>query len=101
MASSRSASGAAGGEAALAASLDLDSATLDKERGLVVFNEIIESRFIDGDDDDFDYSLVDQNTAYDDKALERDKEDNWFDDEEPTNANSNTELEGQTGIQDF
>ena len=76
-------------------------ASSEKEHGLAQFKEIIQSRFLAGDDQDFDYGLVDQNPAYDDRDLEREQENRWFDDEEPTTHHNNHLLKGQTGIQDF
>ena len=74
---------------------------MGKERGLAIFKEIIESRFLAGNDDDFDYSTIDQNSAYNDRGMERDREEYWFDDEEPTKIDDDSNLNGQTGVQDF
>ena len=74
---------------------------LDKAQALDVFKKILRSRFMEGNDEDFDYSLIDHNPLYDDKSMIKDQEDQWFDDEDPTASSQNPNLRGQTGIQDF
>ncbi|KAL2183540.1 hypothetical protein L209DRAFT_694418 [Thermothelomyces heterothallicus CBS 203.75] len=79
-----------------------------REEGRAQWEEYLRDRFIRGEDDDFDYSLVDDNEEYD--VFERvDREEAWFEDEEPQWATSDEEgeggkekiLQGETGIQDF
>ena len=74
---------------------------MDKAQALDVFKKIIRSRFIEGNDEDIDYSLIDHNPLYDDKSMIKDQEDQWFDDEDPTASDQNSDLRGQTGVQDF
>jgi len=70
----------------------------------------METRFLRGGDDDFDYDTVDKNPDYDDRLIEeQDAQDKYFDEEEPefiqgddaTQAHRKKDLEGETGIQDF
>lgn len=63
----------------------------------------MEMRFLRGDDHDFDYSTVDDNEEFDDRAQEeRDREDAYFDDEEPSwQLEPGQKITGETGIQDF
>lgn len=89
------------GEAGLASAVHSDSTPVDREQGQAMFHEIIETRFLAGDDDEFDYSLVDQNTTYDDRGVERDQEESWFDEEQPLTVEDGSKLGGQTGVQDF
>ena len=58
-------------------------------------------RFLRGDDKHFNYKSVDDNPRYDDPEEERDIEDAYFDSMEPYFSDSERELEGQTGIQDY
>ena len=68
----------------------------------------MELMFLRGDDQDFDYSTVDQSEEYDDRGLEeREAEEEWFGEQEPEwltdddNLNGSKVLTGQSGIQDF
>lgn len=88
---------------------DKDEVPKDKEDGLARWRKQMELVFLKGDDQDFDYALVDQSEDYDDRRLEeREVEENWFGEEEPEWITddkvfdpSKTLLTGQTGIQDF
>jgi len=54
---------------------DKDEAPQSKEEGLEMWRKQMEWRFLKGGDTDFDYSNVDDNEAYDDRAAEeRDEE---------------------------
>ena len=89
-----------------------DEVPPSKEDGWNRWRSEMELRFVSGEDGDFDYVEVDQNEKFDDRNVEeREQEDAWFEDEEPTwvkqdecHANvdgARVELRGQTGIQDF
>ena len=82
----------------------------DREQALGRWHNFLKNRFVRGEDDDFDYSVVDNDDQFD--AMEgRDREEEWFDDEEPswTSDESGEDragkpermLQGETGIQDF
>ncbi|KAK9372616.1 coiled-coil domain-containing protein-domain-containing protein [Lipomyces chichibuensis] len=85
-----------------------------REEGERQWQYLMTLRFLEGLDTDFNYDDVDFDEQWDDLAqLARDREDEYFDDEEPTwyeadgNGHSMHEqssghvLKGQTGIQDF
>ena len=82
---------------------------LTKQEGRERFNQQMRWRFLAGNDNDFDYKLVDDSEEYDDLAQERrDAEDRYFDDEEPEwlagspdQEKPLADLAGETGIQDF
>lgn len=87
-----------------------DEIPTSKEEGLTRWRFEMEQRFIRGGDDDFDYTTVDDNEEYDDRAIEeQDAEDKYFDGQEPEFVmgeeglprSKSKELEGETGIQDF
>ena len=71
-----------------------DGDATTKTEGIVLWNEFLTERFIQGGDDDFDYTLVDGNEDYD-AVARRDAEDKWFDEEEPSDNGVDT------GVQDF
>ncbi|KAG8625244.1 hypothetical protein KVT40_006995 [Elsinoe batatas] len=69
--------------------------------GLEMWREVMEQRFLRGEDPDFDYSKVDTNMEYDDREEEtRRFEDEYFakEDEEFIGEGSPA---GETGVQDF
>ena len=87
-----------------------------REEGQERWEEFLRVRFIQGEDEDFEYRIVDENDEFD--ALERrDQEDAWFDDEDPdwasidegdghtSGGRGGTRIEkiltGETGLQDF
>ncbi|KAK2017943.1 coiled-coil domain-containing protein [Colletotrichum eremochloae] len=76
----------------------------NKAEGLERWQEFLTERFVRGHDEDFDYSLVDDNDEYD-TTLRRDAEEAWFDDEDPNWASDADEQastkQGETGVQDF
>ena len=87
-----------------------DEVPMNKEEGLERWRKEMEAMFLRGEDSDFDYRLVDENEAYDDRGLEeREEEEKWFEEEEPTWIDQLESVEsghkpspvGQTGIQDF
>ncbi|KAK4248699.1 hypothetical protein C7999DRAFT_40094 [Corynascus novoguineensis] len=79
-----------------------------REEGLAQWEAYLRDRFIRGEDDDFDYALVDDDDEYD--VLDRvDREEAWFEEEDPEWATSGEEgergkekiLRGETGVQDY
>ncbi|KAK4125150.1 hypothetical protein N657DRAFT_655244 [Parathielavia appendiculata] len=83
-----------------------------RDEGRAQWEAYLRDRFIRGEDEDFDYALVDEDDQYD--VLEReDMEEAWFDEEDPgwVAASGDEEedagggrgkaLRGETGIQDF
>lgn len=89
---------------------DKEEIPVSKGEGFALWRYQMELRFLHGDDQDFDYSAVDQNDDYDDHAqMRRDEEERYFDAEEPSFADDETDgprhddraTAGQTGIQDF
>jgi hypothetical protein len=89
-----------------------DEVPSNKEEGYARWKWEMEARFLRGGDDDFDYSTVDNNETYDDKALEEQElQQSYFDDEDPEfvvgadgakrTTSQEAKLEGETGIQDY
>jgi hypothetical protein len=76
-----------------------------KEEGAAWWNDEMRQRFLRGDDSDFDYKTVDDNTRYNDPEEERDIQDAWFDsmssDYDTDGEGKEKVLTGETGIQDF
>ncbi|KAK3372040.1 coiled-coil domain-containing protein-domain-containing protein [Podospora didyma] len=106
------------GFSSLAAEMALPAKT--KEGGREQWEAYLRDRFIRGEDDDFEYSLVDNDDDFD--VLERqDEEEAWFDADDPNWASDEADssrpgssdqdqnskgpveriLNGETGIQDF
>jgi hypothetical protein len=80
-----------------------DAEAENKEHGMQLWHAYLEARFVEGMDEEFDYSQVDDNDQYDTMAI-RDAEDAWFDNEEPSWADCASQSpvrRGETGIQDF
>jgi len=106
---------------------DISQVPWSKEDGKSRWVTFLRDRFVHGGDDEFDYALVDKNEDLD--VLERkDREDQWFDDEDPRWASTSDDgdgggvvggdgaigdekghfsthverpLNGETGVQDF
>jgi len=74
-----------------------------KEEGESRWRWEMEMRFLRGDDDDFNYTEVDENEEWDDKASEeRDRQEAYFKEEEPEwMLEDGKAVQGQTGVQDF
>ncbi|PSR78479.1 coiled-coil domain-containing protein-domain-containing protein [Coniella lustricola] len=109
-----------------APNFDIDAALADdkpmtKEQGHAAWHKFLRERFVTGSDEDFDYCQVDQNEDLDATA-DRDREEAYFDEQEPEWADDSEEDEpdkhaggagqsqkpkrervllGQTGIQDY
>ena len=79
-----------------------DDVPLSKEQGMEWWQYEMGMRFLRGDDTDFDYKEVDENEDLDDLE-EQERQEAYFEDEEPTWAfdDGERELTGETGIQDF
>lgn len=78
-----------------------DEVPLTKEEGLQRWRQEMEFRFLRGDDGEFDYRRVDENDDFDDqKLLDLEKQDEWFDKEMPSSVDGQA-LGGETGVQDF
>ncbi|POS81356.1 coiled-coil domain-containing protein [Diaporthe helianthi] len=90
-----------------------------KEEGRAAWEDFLRERFIRGGDDDFDYGPVDGDDSLD-ELESRDREEEWFDGEDPEWASDGSEgspgpdggpskrrgprervLTGQTGVQDY
>jgi hypothetical protein len=79
---------------------DPDEIPADKEEGLSRWKHQMTMRFVNGEDNDFPYSEVDENEEWD--VIEnREAEDRWFEDEEPQWVGKDDGPQGETGIQDF
>jgi hypothetical protein len=81
-----------------------DEVPLDKSDGLQRWRLAMETRFVRGADGDFNYEEVDKNEVYDDRTIEEQEDaERYFDEEEPefVERTKSTELQGETGIQDF
>lgn len=75
-----------------------------KAEGKKQWRRMMELRFLDGNDLDFDYTEVDDNQDWDDKVQERrDAEEAYFGEEEPSWVldEDKRQLKGETGVQDF
>lgn len=92
--------------------------TLTRDEAYQYWVERMTRRFLDGEDEDFEYSGVDGDDRWDDvRGEERDREESWFDREEEEFVGSSEDgddsnvktavegkgrrLEGETGVQDF
>lgn len=83
-----------------------DEIPASKEEGIERWRLEMELRFVKGGDDEFDYSAVDGCDEYDDWDEEQEK---YFEDEEPEwlverdgeGKAIRSNLEGETGVQDF
>ena len=86
-----------------------DEVPKDKEDGMQRWKKEMELRFLRAGDEDFDYTLVDENEDLDDRnVLEREEEEKWFEEEEAQWVSSRDgsesrppAIEGETGVQDF
>lgn len=85
-----------------------DEAPQSKEEGMQRWGKEMEFRFLRGEDQDVDYTSIDESEEYDDiKTEERERQEAWFDQEEPQWADEEDEpapekeLYGETGVQDF
>jgi hypothetical protein len=84
---------------------DQDEIPATKEEGAERWRWEMEMRFLRGADEEFDYTIVDENEEYDDWNEEQER---YFEDEEPEwriepdkEDYPNSGPQGETGIQDF
>jgi hypothetical protein len=100
----------AGGTTFSSLNAELTAPPKTRDEGREQWEAYLRDRFIRGEDDDFDYALVDEDEEYD--VLEReDREEAWFEEEDPGWASTSGDeegggraekvLRGETGIQDF
>lgn len=80
-----------------------DEIPQNKEEGYARWKYEMETRFLRGDDDDFEYASVDDSEAYDNLTEEdREREEVYFGDEEPGFVlDEGQTLQGETGVQDY
>lgn len=93
-----------GDMAATAAATAVDSGLVDskpttKEEGQAAWEEFLRERFVAGADEDFDYAQVDGNEGLDEME-HRDREEEWFDEEDPEWADDDSDGEGGEGEQE-
>lgn len=75
----------------------VDEQPATKEEGHAVWDAFLRERFVRGEDDDFDYGKVDENEDLD--SLEQmDREEAYFDEEEPEWADDSDLDETNTGL---
>ncbi|KAJ0123691.1 coiled-coil domain-containing protein [Diaporthe amygdali] len=131
--SSRGALPTTGDKAAAATNFAIDADLTDskpatKEEGRAAWEEFLRERFVRGGDEEFDYAAVDGDESFDELEF-RDREEEWFDGEEPEWASDGSDgsagedavvgdgsgdgelgrrkgprervLVGQTGVQDY
>ncbi|KAH6973383.1 coiled-coil domain-containing protein-domain-containing protein [Ilyonectria sp. MPI-CAGE-AT-0026] len=81
----------------------------DREHGQQLWRDFLENRFVHGHDEEFDYSIIDNNDEFD-SMVRKDAEDAWYDDEEPSwvedaavsdVGNNAAKRDGETGVQDY
>ncbi|PLB45854.1 hypothetical protein P170DRAFT_429032 [Aspergillus steynii IBT 23096] len=82
-----------------------DEIPSSQEEGQKLWQWEMTLRFLRGEDEDFDYATVDDNDEYDDWNEEQER---YFEDEEPewmvdraNEGDVRSQLQGETGIQDF
>lgn len=103
-------------EAIRAANKEMEDAaeeSLSKAEGQEIWRREMELRFVSGDDGEFDYEgMVDGNEELDDReTAERERQDEWFDDEDAywieenvvdkNGGGGEVAVRGQTGVQDY
>jgi hypothetical protein len=76
---------------------------VDRIKSREFLEKMVRETFLDGGDDEFDYSTVDEDETWDDwETLEEDIRAKYFDNETPEdNEGEGKVLSGETGIQDF
>ena len=86
-----------------------DDVPKSKDEGIQRWRKEMELAFLRGSDADFNYAEIDGNEEYDDRvAQEREEEERWFEQEEPSWVEEGAEeaekvggVRGQTGVQDY
>lgn len=80
---------------------DEDERAGSREGGMERWRDVMEQRFLRGEDREFEYETVDESEDYDDRAEEeRSVQEEYFDGEEEQWLNGETP-KGETGVQDF
>lgn len=80
---------------------DVDEPPRGKEAGWEQWKDVMSSRFVRGDDEDFDYATVDGNEDFGDRdEEERIKLDEYLEGEEARFVGEGTP-KGETGVQDY
>lgn len=80
---------------------DVSERVEGKEEGLRRWRDVMERRFLRGEDADFDYAVVDSGERYDDLDEEaRQEQEAWFDADE-SGYDCDGSPKGETGVQDF
>lgn len=72
-----------------------------KDDAWTMWTDIMEQRFLRGDDRDFDYAIVDENEEYDDRAEEERSQLEDYVDKEDAQFLGDGQPTGETGVQDF
>lgn len=72
-----------------------------KEDAWAMWTDVMEQRFLRGDDRDFDYADVDLNEEYDDRAEEDRSQLEDYVDKEDAQFLGDGQPTGETGVQDF
>lgn len=72
-----------------------------QQQGLDQWKEVMEHRFLRGEDDEFDYSMVDMNEEYDDRDEETRRMEELYFGEQDEEFVGEGEKTGETGIQDY
>ncbi|KAI7151792.1 hypothetical protein KC349_g9313 [Hortaea werneckii] len=82
---------------------DVEERAQNREEGIQRWREMMEQRFLRGEDEEFDYvGLVDGEEGYDDLDEERRRGlEDWLDGEEAEFVGGTGSPRGETGIQDF
>ena len=86
-----------------------DDIPKSKDEGIQRWRQEMELAFLRGADAEFNYAEIDGNEEYDDRVVqEREAEERWFEQEEPSWVEEGEEdaehvggLTGQTGVQDY
>ena len=88
-------------EAGEIVSMHDDEEELSREEAYERWCEVMERRFLDGKDEDFDYQVVDEDEGLDRDLEERERQEEWFEAEQADGGGNVKKLEGETGVQDF
>ena len=70
----------------------------EKRRGEERWHALLADRFVSGNDENFDYRMVDEDEGLDEDWAAKKVEEDWFEEEE---AMIDGSAEGETGLQDF
>lgn len=73
----------------------------NKDEGIAKWREVIEQRFLRGEDEDMDYDKIDDNDEYDDWVDDRRKHEDEYFGKQDAEFVGEGERQGETGIQDY